>query len=195
MVDERQLQDDLSYVRSAVARGETGSNPAGVYFLWAAITFVGFALLDYVPEKSGLFWMFAGPLGGVASGLLGRRAGRARGQGSEAAGRRHWLHWTALVLAIVLLLPLTATGRIPPGETPRLVLLLVAFAYFTGGAYLDARLRWIAGAVAGCYLLTVVQPQMPRLWTVTAFILAASFVAGGLVTAASERRQQQTPEP
>ncbi len=194
-MDERQLQEDLQYVRSAVARGEGGHNPAAVYFLWAAITFVGFALLDQRPDKVGLYWLFVGPLGGVLSGLLGWRAGRARGQSSQAAGRRHWLHWSALVLAIMLLMPLAATGHIPGNEIPRLVLLLVAFAYFTGGNQLDGRLRWIAAAVAGCYLLTLARPELPYLWTLTATIVAVSFVACGLVTAASERRERQTREP
>jgi hypothetical protein len=194
MVDERRLQEDLHYVRSALDRGDTGANPATVYFLWAAITFFGFALLDYVPQKAGLYWMVLGPLGGVLSGLLGWRAARARGQASETGGRRHWLHWTALVFAILLLLPLFARGHLPRIEMPRLVLLLVAFAYFTGGAYLDGRLRWIAGAVAGCYLMTILFRQMPYLWTVTALIVAVSFVACGIVTAAAERRLH-TPEP
>jgi hypothetical protein len=195
MVNENRLEEDLRYVRSAVARGEGSGNPAAIYFLWAAITLVGFALLDYGPNHSGLFWMFAGPIGGVISGVLGRRAARARGQASENGGRRHWMHWMAMVLAIFLLVPLTATGRIPPTEMPRLVLLLVAFAYFTGGAYLDPRLRWIAGAVAVCYLMTLAQPQVPHLWTVTAVIVAGSFVACGLVTAAAQRSGRQALEP
>lgn len=187
-MDEQQLQRDLSFVRAAVERGDAPASPAGVYYLWAAISLVGFALIDYAPAQVGLYWMFAGPLGGVASGLIGWRAARARGQSSERLGRRHWLHWTALVAAIFLLAPLVATGRIPNAEMPRLVLLLVAFAYFTGGAYLDPRLRWIAGAVAGCYLLTVVVRELPHLWTVTAVVLAASFVACGLVTSRIDRR-------
>ena len=193
MVDENQLQDDLRYVRSALDRSDAPGSPAAVYFLWAAITFVGFALVDFGPKHTGLYWMVAGPLGGIASGLLGRRAGRARGQTSSAVGRRHWLHWSAFMVTLLLLIPLFTTRRLPPTEIPRLVLLLVAFAYFTGGAYLDRRLRWIGGAVAGCYLLTIAAPGMPHLWTVTAAILALSFVACGIVTANNERGQRPTP--
>jgi hypothetical protein len=192
MLDEKQLQEDLNYVRAAVDRSDAPPNPATVYFLWAAITFFGFALLDYSAQHSGVFWMVAGPVGGIVSGLLGRRAGRARGQTSPVVGRRHWLHWMALVFAIFLLMPLTKSGRIPATEMPRLVLLLTAFAYFTGGGYLDRRLRWIAGVVAGCYLMTVVFRQMPHLWTVTAAILASSFIACGIITAKGERRPPST---
>jgi hypothetical protein len=188
MVDNNQLQDDLRYVRSALDKSDAPTNPAAVYFLWAAITLVGFSLIEFGPRHTGLFWMIAGPLGGIASGLLGRRAGRARGQTSNAVGRRHWLHWSGMVGAIFLLIPLMSTRRIAPTEMPRLVLVLVAFAYFTGGAYLDRRLRWIGGAVAGCYLMTIAVPDMPHLWTVTAVILALSFVACGIVTASVERR-------
>jgi hypothetical protein len=187
MTNDR-LQDDLDYVRSALAKSDAPASPAAVYFLWAAITLVGFSLVEFGPRYTGLFWMIAGPLGGVASGLLGRRAGRARGQTSSRVGRRHWLHWAGLVGAIFLLIPLLTTRRIPAGEMPRLVLLLTALAYFTGGGYLDRRLRWIAGAVAGCYLLTVGVPGLPHLWTVTAVILAVSFVACGIVTASADRR-------
>jgi hypothetical protein len=191
---QQQLQSDLDYVRTALDRGASGAHPAAVYFLWAVITFFGFTLLDHRPDLAGLYWMIFGPLGGVLSAMLGRRSARARGQAFQTNARRHWLHWSALVAAILLLLPLSARGQISPLEIPRLVLLLTAFAYFTGGAYLDPRLRWIAAVVAGCYLMTVVQRQMPHLWTVTAAIVAASFVACGIVTAAAERRGQ-TPEP
>lgn len=87
------------------------------------------------------------------------------------------------MIAILLLIPLMITGAIPATEIPRLILLLVGFAYWTAGAYLDRRMLWIGVAVAGCYLLTVFARDLPYLWTVTASVLAASLIGCGIVSA------------
>jgi hypothetical protein len=60
MTDEKNLQKDLSYVRTVLDRAEAGENPAVIYFLWAAISFIGFAMIDYVPKLTGFYWMIAG---------------------------------------------------------------------------------------------------------------------------------------
>src|SRR5213593_929666 len=112
MTEDNRLRDDLSYVRSVVARANAGDSPAVIYFLWAAITSFGFALIDFAPERTGLYWMIAGPAGGVLSAFLGWRAGRALGQSSHREGRSHALHWTGMMVAIVLLAPLTVTGGV-----------------------------------------------------------------------------------
>lgn len=195
MTDDKQLREDLSYVRSVLSRAEGASGPASVYFLWAAITFFGFAIIDYAPEKSGFYWMIAGPAGGILSGVLGWRAGRAIGQSSSHEGWVHWMHWTGFMAVVLLLIPLAAGRVIPTTELPRLILLLVALAYWTAGVHLDRGLLWVGLAVAGCYVFTLVQRGMPYLWTITAAVLAASFVVCGLVTAARERKPGADPSP
>jgi hypothetical protein len=193
MTDERQLREDLSYVRSALARARAEGAPAVVYFLWAAIAFFGYAVIDFAPEKTGFYWMIAGPAGGVLSGLLGYRAARVLGQASFREGRIQLLHWTGLMVAILLLVPLMVTHGTNATELPRLILLLVALSYYTMGVHADRRMLWVSLAVAGCYLVAVFERGLPHLWTITAAVLSASLVAAGIFAAAQSRRREQAP--
>jgi hypothetical protein len=189
MTDDKQMREDLSYVRSTLDRARAANNPAIIYFLWAAITFFGFAIIDYAPERTGFYWMIMGPLGGVLSGVLGSRAGRALGQDSRREGRLQGLHWGGMMVAILLLIPLMTTRTVSVDELPRIILLLVALSYYLAGVHVDRRLLWVGAAMGGCYLFTVYQRGLPRLWTITAAALAASLVAAGIVAAARARRE------
>lgn len=189
MTDDKQMREDLSYVRSALDRASAADNPAIIFFLWAAISFFGLAIIDYMPERTGFYWMIMGPLGGILSGVLGARAGRVLGQDSRREGNRHGLHWGGMMVAILLLIPLITTRAVSVEELPRIILLLVALSYYLAGVHLDRRLLWVGVAVGGCYLFTVYQRGLPRLWTITAAALAASLVAAGFVAAARARRE------
>lgn len=77
MKDDKQAHDDISYVRSVLERAEDGAgNPAAIYFLWAAFTFFGFAIIDFAPEKAGLYWLVAASLA-IAGRTAVTRARRA----------------------------------------------------------------------------------------------------------------------
>ena len=189
MTDDKQARDDLSYVRSALQRGEEGAgSPATIYFVWAAITFFGFAIIDIAPERTGLYWIVAGPLGGVLSAVLGYRAGRATGQSSEREGLIQAMHWLGVMVAVALIVPLWMTRVIAPGDFPRVVLLVIALSYYTAGVHVDRRLIPVSVVLAGCYLLTVFARTLPHLWTATAAIVAASLAIAGLFAAARARR-------
>lgn len=188
MTDDQQMREDLSYVRSALDRAGAAGNPATVYFLWAAISFFGFAIIDYAPKATGIYWMILGPLGGVLSAVLGWRAGRAQGQGSRREGMLHGFHWGGMMVAILLLVPLITTGAVSATELPRVILLLVALSYYLAGVHVDRRLLWVGAAVGACYLFTVYERGLPRLWTITAAALAASLVTAGIVATARARR-------
>jgi hypothetical protein len=189
MTEDKQARADLSYVRAVLDRAESADNPATIYFLWAVLTFIGFAMIDYLPEKTGLYWMIVAPLGGLLSGYLGWRAGRATGQASRREGVLQALHWTGMMAAILLLVPLAATHGIGVDEMPRLILLIVAIAYYTAGVHLDRRLLWISIVLGGCYLFTVYMPDVPRLWTITGAMMAGSLAAAGILTMVKARRQ------
>jgi hypothetical protein len=142
-----------------------------------------------MPERTGFCWMIMGPLGGILSGVLGSRASRALGQDSRREGTLHGLHWVGMMVAILLLIPLITTRAVSVAELPRIILLLVALSYYLAGVHVDRRLLWVSAAVGGCYLLTVYERDLPRLWTITAAALAASLVAAGIVAAARARRE------
>lgn len=189
MTDDRQARDDLSYVRSVLHRAErTAGSPATIYFVWAAITFFGFAIIDFAPEKTGLYWIVAGPLGGVLSAVLGHRAGRATGQPAEREGRVLAMHWSGVMIAVLLIVPLAMTRVIAPDDFPRLVMLVIALSYYTAGVHVDRRLIPVSVVLAACYLLAVFARTLPHLWTVTAAIVAASLAIAGLFAAARSRR-------
>ena len=79
------LREDLDFVRSAVRRGEDDRGFALLYFLWAAVIAVGFALPDFAPTHALPFWIVAA-LAGAARGLSLRRA---HGAAAQPAGRGH----------------------------------------------------------------------------------------------------------
>jgi hypothetical protein len=189
MTDDRQIHDDLNYVRSVLHRAEhTGGSPATIYFLWAAISFLGFAIIDFASHLTGVYWMIAGPLGGVMSGVLGYRASRAAGQSSRREGRIQAMHWGGVMAAVVLLVPLVVTHAIAIDDFPRFVLLILALFYYTAGVHTDRRMIPLSVVVVGCYLLTVFVRHVPYLWTLTGAIIAASLAAAGFLAAAHARR-------
>jgi len=189
MTDDKQVREDLGYIRSVLNRAEDAENPAIIYFLWAAITFIGFAMIDFRPNLTGFYWMIAGPGGGLLSAYLGWRAGRAVGQTSAREGRDHALHWSGMMVAILLVIPLTVTGALAPNNVERVILLIVALSYFLAGVHLDRRMLLIGIALGGCYLFTVFARNLPYLWTITAAVIAASLVATGIFAAARQRRE------
>ena len=54
-----QIQQDLDYVASAVRRQDRATGVPSIYFLWAGIVLVGFALPDFRPQYAGAFWFVA----------------------------------------------------------------------------------------------------------------------------------------
>lgn len=62
---------DLGYVRDVLKRSERTGFPAGIAYLWAAIGLVGFSLIDFAPERVGLYWSIASPAGFLLNAWLG----------------------------------------------------------------------------------------------------------------------------
>ncbi len=184
------MEEDLRYVRSVLDRSEGGGTPASIYFLWAAICLVGYALIDLAPERAMVFWAVAGPAGGAASFFLGWWGSRRLGQESRREGLSHILHWTGMMAAIFLVVPLAVLGTIPPRALPSLVLLIVALGYWTAGIYLDRRLLYIGAIMAACYLATVLFARRSGIWTAAGAALALSLVAAGWVGRGSPDRPE-----
>ena len=191
MGDDRQLRHDLSYVRSVVRRAEGADNPASLYFLWAAISFFGYAIIDYRPEWTGLYWLVAGPLGGIVSGILGTRAARRTGQISDHDGRKEALHWSGMMFTALLLIPLVLTERLAPADIPRVILLILALTYWSAGLWQDRRFRVLGVVIAALYLFTIYADRLPFLWTITGGALGASLAAAGLFAARDGRSEDR----
>src|SRR5947207_12688669 len=84
-----QLQEDLRFVREAVARREAAvRRPVAIYWVWAVYVLIGYSLIDLAPRYCGWFFLIAGVVGGVLSAALGRRSERRIGEQDREAGRR-----------------------------------------------------------------------------------------------------------
>lgn len=179
MTDARETDQDLGYVRRVVQRSEAGSDPAAIWYLWAVIGALGFALIDFAPDRVPLYWMIMGPAGFVASVWLGWRHSRAIGQESDREGRAHLLHWGATLIAAFLLVPLVAD--LPSDGLARALLILLALAYFLAGVHLVPPLRWLGLAMA---LASLAVPYLtPYAWTSVGALVAIGLVATARSTA------------
>lgn len=175
-------RDDLGYVRDVVQRSERGGFPGAIAYLWAAIGLVGFSLIDFAPERVGLYWMIAAPAGFVLSAWLGWRQARIVGQESARDGRAHMLHWGGLLAAIFLLAPLILQGTLQGEAIAQVILLMVALVYFLAGVHLAPALRWAALAMAAGYVVTVAIDGLA--WTALGVLFAVGLIVSARVAGA-----------
>lgn len=184
-----ELEDGLGYVRDLARKSERGLSPPSIYLLWAAIMLVGFSMMDFAPERVGLFWTLAGPLGGLASGFLGWRHSVRHGQLSRDLGMRHALHWAGMMAVIFLTIPLGVTGAVAWPELHKFIVLVIALGYFLAGVHLDRALIWIALLMIAGYVALFFIPAYG--WTMVGVLMAVglvatSFIGGRSRAAASE---------
>jgi cell division protein FtsW len=103
MTKTEQLQQDLDYIATAVRRRDRPIGIPAIYFLWAAIIGIGFALPDFAPRSLNGFWLVAGIGGGLLSWWLGERESRRSGVNDAELGRRYGLHWGIGGIAFLLM--------------------------------------------------------------------------------------------
>jgi len=168
------MRDDLGYVRDVVSRSERSAFPSRIAYLWAAIGFVGFSLIDFAPELVPVFWTIASPVGFILSAWLGWRHARKAGQGSRREGHAHMLHWGGLMAAIFLLYPLIAQGALQGKAIAQVILLFVTLGYFLAGVHLVPALKWAAVAMALGYVATITLDGFA--WTALGVLFAAGLV-------------------
>lgn len=168
------VRDDLGYIRDVVTRSEGSAFPRGIAYLWAAIGFVGFSLIDFAPERVSMFWTITSPLGFILSAWLGWRHARETGQQSRREGQAHMLHWGGLMGAVFLLYPLIERGALQGKVVAQVILLFVALGYFLAGVHLVPALKWAAVAMALGYIATVTLDGFA--WTALGVLFAAGLV-------------------
>jgi hypothetical protein len=145
---------DLRFVRETVQRAES-PNPPALYLLWAAIMLAGSMLADFRPLWVAGYWLVAAPVGFVLSAVLGHQWHRHIGQLSVEAGRREFLHWTALLGATALAVLLVVADRLTPQALGSVILLLVALTYIQAGIHLHRRLVWVGIVISAAYVVTL----------------------------------------
>lgn len=172
------LHGDLSFVRGALDASTRSSSPSAVYFLWAVIALIGFSLVDFQADLVPKYWAVAAPAGFFASAYLGWRHARRIGQASASDGRRHLLHWGAVLVVVALAVLLGISRSMPSGTLHTVILLLLSLGYFTAGLHLDRSFLWVGLLMgAGSIFVTVVSLHA---WTVVGIALAVSLTVAGI---------------
>lgn len=174
----KSMESDIQYVSALVRRSGCGSFPRSVYMLWAVLCLVGFSIIDFAPERTGLFWMIAGPGGGILSGILGHRAGVRMGQLDRETGVRHALHWSGMLAVIMLAVVLAMTGFIRGTVLSQVILLLVALGWWTAGVHFDRNFLWFALVMVVGFVGTLFNSS--HTWTVIGVLLAVNLVVAAL---------------
>jgi len=170
----RRAEEDLGYVRDLVSRSQREDTPRAIWYLWAAIGGIGFALIDFRPQSVGLFWLVAAPLGFLASMWLGWRHGRALGQESRREGYAHMLHWGGMGGAILLVVFFAARGHLTGEEIAQAILLVVALGYFLAGVHLARPLLWVGLVLAVAFL--AVEYVGGYVWTTVGAVMALALL-------------------
>jgi hypothetical protein len=180
MAEIGKLERDLAYVGQALRRADGHRPPMPIYFLWAAIGLVGFALVDFATGKTvGVYWAVAAPLGTLISAVLGRWYSRREGQVDRQAGIRQALHWTAMMAAIFLTALMALKGSLTWRGVSQTAVLILALGYFLAGVHLEPRLRWVGLLMAGGYLATLFFSGL--VWTFVGALVAVGLIASALL--------------
>ena len=186
MTSAEQLKQDLDYVASAIRRHERPLGPPAIWFLWALLVPVGFALPDFAPRSAGAYWFFAGIGGGLLSWWLGQREARRSGVKNDALSRRIGLHWIIAGVGFVLCgLPLMF-GRVEPAAGVHTFMLVSGLVYALAGVHLLRPMLWIGLLMLASYAVLVVASP-PYAWTVTGLVIAVGLAWAGIAARAEGR--------
>ena len=175
MTDVRQLQDDLHFVREAVARRESPRGPYSIYYLWAVYVLVGYTLIDVMPKASGWFFLVGGILGGFASAYLGKRYARRTGEYDRDHARRAMLHFIGIPLAVASAISLDLV--MPELRGPhigQIIVVMIGLVYFLAGVHLDPNFLWLGPVLIVGGLLVGFVPHYG--WTALGVVIAAGLV-------------------
>lgn len=179
MTRNEQLQQDLDYIAGAVRRRDRPVGVPAIYFLWAAIIAVGFALPDLAPERAGWFWLIAGIGGGGLSWWLGARAERRSGINDRELGLRHGLHWGIGGIAFLLTFVPLLLGRVPVQQGGAQFLFTTGLLYALAGVHLERGLLWSGLLMLAAYAVLTVF-ALPYAWTITGIVIALALTWAGL---------------
>lgn len=182
------LRDDLDFVSRVARHNDQPLGVPAIYFLWAVLVAVGFALPDFAPHLAGPYWFVAGIGGGLLSWWLGDRHARKAGFSNKALGRRYAMHWTLGGVGFLLAALPFFTGRGELATVTGSFLLVAGLVYALAGVHLERPLLWSGLLMlAGYAVLQIFTP--PWLWTITGIVIAISLLWAGLAA-----QRQSLPE-
>lgn len=189
MTTADQLKQDLDYVASAVRRRDRCAGVPEIYFLWAAIVLVGFALPDFAPRYAGPFWFVTGIGGGLLSWWLGERDARRSGVYDVALGRRHGYHWMIGGVGFILAALPAIAGQEAMDTVVANFLLVAGLIYALAGVHLERPLLFSGLLMLAAYAVLVLFAP-PYTWTITGVVIAISLIWAGIAA-----RRTRGPAP
>lgn len=180
MTRDEQLQHDLDYIAAVVRRHEQPVGTPSIYFLWALLILVGFALPDFRPKAAGAYWLVAGIGGGLLSMWLGSRDARRSGIKDAELGRRYDYHWLIAGIGFLLCALTIALRQVDPAIIASGNFLLVAgLSYAFAGVHLDRPMLWSGLLMLAAYVVLIVFAP-PYTWSITGVVIALSLLWAGL---------------
>lgn len=173
------LKSDLDFVSNAVRRSESDHGYAPIYFLWAALIAVGFALPDFLPRLALPYWLLAGTGGGLFSYWYGSRRASQEGVNDRQLGRRYALHWLLSGMGIGLVVVMGTTGALDVQQMAGLLLLTTGMAYALAGVHLNPPLlpSGFIMLLAAAMMMII---ELPYVWTATGLAVAAALLVSGI---------------
>ena len=102
-------------------------------------------------------------------------------------GIRPALHWGGMLVFVALAVLLPVTGRIPPPELGRVILLIVAFGWWTAGVHFDRVFLGMGGLMMLGFIGTLLLPQYA--WIALGVLIAVSLVIVALKRGRAHARQ------
>ena len=179
MTTTDQIKHDLDYVANAVRRQDRTAGIPAIYFLWAAIIAIGFALPDFAPRYLNPFWLVCGIGGGLLSMWLAARDALQSGVNDTELGKRHGMHWGIGGLAYALTFLPLLLGKVPPQQGGAGFLFTTGLLYALAGVHLERPLLWSGLLMLAAYALLTMF-ALPYTWTLSGASIAVSLVVAGL---------------
>jgi hypothetical protein len=185
-----QVQEDLSYIREAVARRTERRNKGEtIYLIWAAYVLIGYVLIDVNPVAAGVFFVIGSIPAAALSWWLGRRARLQSGEIDHDVERRSSLHWIGgFLLCCFASFGLAAV--IPPLRNmffgSQVFLAMVGLLYFLHGVHFDRHFLWLGPLLIVGSVVVGMIPVFP--WTCLGLVISAGLCVPYLL--ARRKREQ-----
>jgi MFS family permease len=182
----REKLDIFPYVNDAVVLGAL-----------IGLSYIGVALTRVSAHTAYLYWLIMIPAFGAISLLAQWQLMRAEREKRSLLLRRQLFHWSGLWVAVQLTYGLLGMGFLHYESVGFVVFLLLAFAFFLQGVYVDWRFYIVGGVLA--VSLLVAMYLAAYIWII--LLLVILFIAGGVwvwyirIRAARRRASAQEGRP
>lgn len=183
-------RENLDYVSNTIRKHDRTPGDAPIYFLWAILVPIGFALPDFAPRFAGAYWFVAGIGGGLLSWWLGNRAARRRGVIDKDLGRRYGWHWAIGGIGFFLAALPMFVGVIDLAHGASLFLLVGGIIYLLAGLHLDRGILPSGIVMLVAYVVLLVT-RLPYVWTISGLVIAVALAWTGVSVLRSAARARQ----